>query len=295
MAVALRKFVRAIMKVIHGLEKRPWIPMVAYLACFALFILVAWIPLVNLIDSKWRPMPELSSSAKLIIGEIGGWIFRFLQVIGVISVVVVPFAMLCAMRFRSAFYTLVMGITAVAVSATFMLLTTPIWFVLGIEELDARQEMGKDKVVKVYKDYNAAAAASKDLGKIVPLVATDITVVHQVCFQGYSDNLDVVFLMKTSRSLSQSTSMSLGNLIWRMTLGVLGVSIGNRRMICCSLSSPKCEMGRWWITIPTVSLVALQTTILMAAIQTNGRCNMFTMQSVQHFGHSVFGRQVLRQ
>ena len=188
MAVALRKFVRAIMKVIHGLEKRPWIPMVAYLACFALFILVAWIPLVNLIDSKWRPMPELSSSAKLIIGEIGGWIFRLLQVVGVISVVVVPFVMLCAMRFRSAFYTLVMGITAVAASATFMLLTTPIWFVLGIEELDARQEMGKDKVVKVYKDYNAAAAASKDLGKIIPLGATDITVVHHVCFQGYSDN-----------------------------------------------------------------------------------------------------------
>lgn len=188
MAVALRRFVRAIMKVIHGLEKRPWIPMVVYLACFALFILVAWIPLVNLIDSRWRPMPELSSAAKLMIGEIVGWIYRLLQAIGVISVLVVPLVMLCAMRFRSAFYTLVMGITAVAASATFMLLTAPIWFVLGIEELDARQELGKDKVVKVYKDYAAAAAKSKDLGKIIPPGATDITVVSQVYFQGYSDN-----------------------------------------------------------------------------------------------------------
>ena len=186
--MALKKIIGTIKVVTHGLEKRPWIPMAAYLACFSLFILVAWIPLVNLIDSKWRPFPELSSSAKLMIGDIVGWIYRLLQAIGVISVLVVPLVMLCAMRFRSAFYTFVMGITAVAVSATFMLLTAPIWFVLGIEDLDARQELGKDKVVKVYKDYNAAAAKSKDLGKIIPPGATDITVVSQVYFQGYSDN-----------------------------------------------------------------------------------------------------------
>ena len=186
--MALKKIIGTIKVVTHGLEKRPWIPLAAYLACFALFVLVAWIPFANLIDSKWRPLPELSSAAKLMIGEIVGWIYRLLQVVGVISVVVVPFAMLCAMRFKSAFYTLLMGITGIAVSATFMLLTAPIWFVLGIEDLHARQELGKDKVVKVYKDYNAAAAASKDLGKIIPPGATDITVVSQVYFQGYSDN-----------------------------------------------------------------------------------------------------------
>ena len=173
--------------VVGTIEKRPWIPMAIYLGVFALFVLVAWIPLANLIYSQWRPMPELSSSVKLIIGEIAGWIHRLLQVVGVISVVGVPFVMLCAMRFKIAFYTLVMGITAVAVSATFMLLTAPVWFVLGIEDLDARQELGKDKVVKVYKDY-AAAAASKDLGKIIPPGAIDITVVHHVYFQGYSDD-----------------------------------------------------------------------------------------------------------
>ena len=188
MALVVRKFINAIRKVINGIAKRPWIPMAAYLVCFALFILVAWIPLVNLIDSKWRPMPVLSASAKLMIGDIVGWIYSLLQAIGVISVLVVPLVMLCAMRFKSAFYTLLMGITGIAVSATFMLLTAPIWFVLGIEDLDARQELGKDKVVKVYKDYNAAAAASKDLGEIIPPGATDITVVSQVYFQGYSDN-----------------------------------------------------------------------------------------------------------
>ena len=182
------RFINAIKSVIHGVEKRPWIPMVAYLACFALFVLVAWIPFANLIDSRWRPLPELSSSAKLMIGEIVNWIYRLLYVAGVFSVVVVPFVMLCALRFKSAFYTLVMGMVGVSVSAFFLLVTAPIWFVLGLEDLSARQETGKDKTVEVYEDYAAAAAKSKDLGKIIPPGATDITVVHQVYFQGYSDN-----------------------------------------------------------------------------------------------------------
>ena len=186
--MVVRKLINAIREVINGIEKRPWIPMVAYLACFALFVMIAWIPLANLISSKWRPMPELSSSAKLLIGEIVGWIYRLLQVIGAISVVAVPFVMLCFMRFKSALYTLVMGLAGIAASATFMLLTAPIWFVLGIEELNARQELGKDTVMEVYKDYDAAAVASKDLGKIVPPGATDITVVYHVYFQGYSNN-----------------------------------------------------------------------------------------------------------
>ncbi len=184
----LSKIKRFSLAVINGIEKRPWIPLAAYLACFALFVLVAWIPFANLIDSKWRPLPELSSSAKLMIDEVVYWIYRLLQVVGVISVVVVPFVMLCAMRFKSAFYTLLMGITGIAVSATLMLLTAPIWFVLGIEDLHARQELGKDKTVKVYEDYAAAATESKELAKIIPPGATEITVVHQVYFQGYSDN-----------------------------------------------------------------------------------------------------------
>ena len=186
--MVVRKLINAIREVINGIEKRPWIPMVAYLACFVLFVMIAWIPLANLISSKWRPMPELSSSAKLLIGEIVGWIYRLLQVIGAISVVAVPFVMLCFMRFKSALYTLVMGVAGIAASVAFMLLTAPIWFVLGIEELNARQELGKDTVMEVYKDYDAAAVASKDLGKIVPPGATDITVVYHVYFQGYSNN-----------------------------------------------------------------------------------------------------------
>ena len=182
----LMKILRAVRAVIDQIEKRPWIPMAIYLGVFSLLVMVAMLPLANLIESQWRPFPMLSSSAKLIIGAVFGWIYRLLYVLGVVSVVVVPFVMLCAMRFKSAFYTLVMGMVGVAVSSFLLLITAPIWFVLGIEELNAMQELGKDKTVKVYEDYAVAAAESKGLGKIIPPGATDITVVHQVYFQGYS-------------------------------------------------------------------------------------------------------------
>ena len=182
------KILRAVRAAIDQIEKRPWIPMAIYLGTFALLLAVAGLLLANLIGSEWRPLPELSSSAKLMIGEVFGWIYSLLYVVGVVSVVVVPFVMLCAMRFKSAFYTLVMGMSGIALSSFFLLATAPIWFVLGIEELNAMQELGKDKTVKVYEDYAAAAAKSKELGKIIPPGATDITVVHQVYFQGYSNN-----------------------------------------------------------------------------------------------------------
>ena len=182
----LMKILRAVRAVIDQIEKRPWIPMAIYLGVFSLLVMVAMLPLANLIESQWRPFPVLSSSAKLMIGVVFGWIYRLLYAVGVVSVVVVPFVMLCAMRFKSAFYTLVMGMVGVAVSSFLLLITAPIWFVLGIEELNAMQELGKDKTVKVYEDYAVAAAESKGLGKIIPPGATDITVVHHVYFQGYS-------------------------------------------------------------------------------------------------------------
>jgi hypothetical protein len=81
-----------------------------------------------------------------------------------------------------------MGITAIAATSTFLLLTAPVWFVLGIEDLGARQELGKDELVEAYKDYAAAAAESKELGRIIPPGATNITALYKTYFQGYSTN-----------------------------------------------------------------------------------------------------------
>ena len=42
--------------------------------------------------------------------------------------------------------------------------------------------------MEAYKDYAAAAAESKELGRIVPPGATNITALYRTYFQGYSTN-----------------------------------------------------------------------------------------------------------
>lgn len=185
----LLKILKAVRAAIDQIEKRPWIPMAIYLGTFALILAVAGLLLANLIDSRWRPLPNLSSDAKVIIGKLCDGILWALVAIGMFSVVFVPAVMACALRFRAAFNTLVLGISGIGASVAFMVAMAPLFFMLGIEVDNARQESGiKNELVEVYKDYAAVASSSRELAEIVPPGATDITVVRQVYFQGHSND-----------------------------------------------------------------------------------------------------------
>ena len=186
MAVVARKFINVIREVVNGIEKRPWIPMVLYLGAFFVFILVSGLLVANLISSRWRPMPELTPTVKLAIEKVADFLYSALCIVGAIVVVVVPVVMLCARRFLAAFYTLILGISGVAASVLFLLVTAPLWFVAAIEIVDAKDAAGeKTEHVKTYKDYSEASSV-KSLREILPPGATDITTLYRTYFQGYS-------------------------------------------------------------------------------------------------------------
>ena len=171
---------------INGIEKRPWIPMVIYLGLFAILVIVSGLLIVNLIGSRWRPMPELTSAAKLAIDKIATFVYSVLRVAGAIAVVVVPVVMLCARRFLVAFYTLILGIAGVAASMLFLFATAPLWFAMAIEIVNAKEAVGeKLEHVETYKDYSEASSV-KLLREIVPPGATDIMAVYKTYFQGNS-------------------------------------------------------------------------------------------------------------
>ena len=68
----------------------------------------------------------------------------------------------------------------------FMLVTGPLWFVIGLESAKATDAFGdKGAIIESYKDY-AEAASSRDVRKILPLGAKDITIVRKLYFQGHS-------------------------------------------------------------------------------------------------------------
>ena len=183
MAVNIGSYVRA---VINGIEKRPWIPMAIYLGVFALFVLVSGLMLTDMIDSRWRPFSDFTKDEKAAISDFGDYIgCAAVYAVG-FSVVVVPFVMLCAGRFRAAFNVVVMGIAGVGASALFMFVTGPLWFVIGLESAKATDAFGdKGATVTVYKDYSEASS-DRDLRKILPPEAKDITVVRKLYFQGHS-------------------------------------------------------------------------------------------------------------
>ena len=189
MALVVRKFINAIRGVIHGLEKRPWIPMVLYLGIFAVLVIVSGLLIANLISSRWRPMPELTPTAKLAIDKTSTFLYSVLRVAGAIAVVVVPVVMLCARRFLAAFHTLILGISGVAASILFLFATAPLWFAASMEIVNAKEAVGeKLEHVETYKDYSEASSV-KSLRKVVPPGATNIMAVYKVYFQGSSINL----------------------------------------------------------------------------------------------------------
>ena len=182
----LMKILRAVRAAIDWGEKRPWIPMAIYLGIFVLFVISSGLLLTNMIDSRWRPFSDFTKEEKAVICHVGDYIGWAVVAAGVFSVAVAPFMMLCVGRFRAAFNMLVMGIAGIGASAMFMLVTGPLWFVIGLESAEATDAFGdKGAIIESYKDY-AEAASSRDVRKILPLGARDITVVRKLYFQGHS-------------------------------------------------------------------------------------------------------------
>ena len=181
-----RKFVNAIKMVINGIDKRPWIPMAIYLGVFALFVLVSGLLITDMVDSRWRPFPDFTKSEKAGISTVGDYIGWVAVYAAGFSVVVVPFLMLCAGRFRAAFNVLVMGIAGVGASAVFMFATGPLWFVISLESAKATDAFGdKGAIVEEFKDYSDVGA-SDELHEILPPGAKDITALRKLYFQGHA-------------------------------------------------------------------------------------------------------------
>ena len=182
----LSKIKRFGLAVINGIEKRPWIPMAIYLGVFALFVLVSGLMLVNMVDSRWRPFSALTKSEKADICHVGDYIGWAAFYAAGFSVVVVPVVMLCARRFRAALNVLVMGIAGLGASVLFMLVTGPLWFVIGLEEAQATDAFGnKGAIVEKFKDYSDVDS-SDELHKFLPPGAKDITVARKLYFQGHA-------------------------------------------------------------------------------------------------------------
>ena len=182
----MRKFSNMIKTVIHGVEKRPWVPMAIYLGVFALFVLASGLLLTDMIDSRWRPFSDFTKEEKAVICYVGDYIGWVVVAAAAFAVALAPLIMLCAGRFRAAFYAFVMGIAGIGASVTFVFVTGPLWFVIGLESAKATDAFGdKGATVEEFKDYSDVGTFD-ELRGILPPGAKDITVLRKLYFQGHA-------------------------------------------------------------------------------------------------------------
>ena len=182
----LMKIRKAFVAAIDRIEKRPWIPMVVYLGVFALFVLASGLLLTDMIDSRWRPFSDFTKEEKAVICDVGDYIGWVVVAAAAFAVALAPLIMLCAGRFRAAFYAFVMGIAGIGASVTFVFVTGPLWFVIGLESAKATDAFGdKGATVEEFKDYSDVGTFD-ELRGILPPGAKDITVLRKLYFQGHA-------------------------------------------------------------------------------------------------------------
>ena len=177
---------KAVVAAIDWVEKRPWIPMVVYLGVFALFVLASGLLLTDMIDSRWRPFSDFTKEEKAVISDVGDYIGWAVVAAAAFAVAVAPLIMLCAGRFRAAFYAFVMGVAGIGASVAFVLVTGPLWFVIGLESAKATDAFGdKGAAVEEFKDYSDVGTFD-ELHGILPPGAKDITALRKLYFQGHA-------------------------------------------------------------------------------------------------------------
>ena len=127
------KIVETIGAVIQKIEAKPSIPAGVYFGVYMVSWVVAALSATHLVDPKCRLLAWLMPSSTLMYEDVCQGMEHVVLAVGVVAVVVVPFAMLCARRFRASFKTLLIGFAGIVASLAFSFLTATMLFFISVE------------------------------------------------------------------------------------------------------------------------------------------------------------------
>ena len=143
------KFREAIVAAIQKIEMNPSIPAGAYFGVYMVSWAVSALATTHLVDSECRPLAWLMPSSTFIYGDVCRGMEFVVLAVGLLAVVVVPFAMLCARRFRVALKTLLIGFAGIAASIAFSFLTDDMLFLVSVEVDHAREDAMRSAEVEL--------------------------------------------------------------------------------------------------------------------------------------------------
>ena len=148
----MAKVREAIGAAIRKIETKPSIPAGVYFGVYMVSWAVAALAATHLVDPKCRPLAWLMPSSTFMYEDVCRWMEHVVLAAGVVAVGVVPFAMLCARRFRAALKTLLIGFAGIVASIAFSFLTEDMLFMVSIEVDSAREDAMRSAEVELHAE-----------------------------------------------------------------------------------------------------------------------------------------------
>ena len=135
--------------VIRKIEETPSIPVGVYFGVYMVSWAVAALAVTHLVDPKCRLLAWLMPSSTFMYEDVCRDMEHVVLAVGVIAVVVVPLAMLCARRFRAALKTLLIGFAGIVASIAFSFLTEDMLFMVSVDVDNAREDAMRSAEVEL--------------------------------------------------------------------------------------------------------------------------------------------------
>ena len=142
----------AIGAAIQKIETKPSIPAGVYFGVYMVSWAVAAMAATHLVDPKCRPLAWLMPSSTFMYEDVCRGMEHVVLAVGVVAVGVVPFAMLCARRFRASLKTLLIGFAGIAASIAFSFLTEDMLFLVSLEVDHAREDAMRSAEVEIHEE-----------------------------------------------------------------------------------------------------------------------------------------------
>lgn len=142
----------AIGAAIRKIEAKPSIPVGVYFGVYMVSWVVAALAATHLVDPKCRPLAWLMPSSTFVYEDVCRGMNHVVLATGVVVVVVVPLALLCARRFRASLKTLLIGSAGIVASIAFSFLTEDMLFMVSVDVDNAREDAMRSAEVELHAE-----------------------------------------------------------------------------------------------------------------------------------------------
>ena len=142
----------AIGAAIQKIDAKPSIPAGVYFGVYMVSWAVAALAATHLVDPKCRPLAWLMPSSAFVYEDVCRGMNHVVLATGVVAVVVVPLALLCARRFRASLKTLLIGSAGIVASIAFSFLTEDMLFMASVDVDNAREDAMRSAEVELHAE-----------------------------------------------------------------------------------------------------------------------------------------------